>query len=153
VAASDWLGMSSSCRPANRGKFLIPGATEASREWGADRPSSRPESPSITVSESESLPRSDVSTLADVFAASDTPWERRGRDREEERRGDWMGERMRYRPDEFISSARRGWRAGWLAGLRLARRGGRIGLVALRTGRESVGGKRTAWSWGIECGR
>jgi len=148
VAARDWFGMSSSCRPANRGKFLFPGAIEASREWGGDNPSSRPESPSITVSESESLPRSEVSTLADVFAASDTPWERRGRDRDEERLGDWMGERMRYRPDEFITAVRRGW-LGWAAaGERRQNRPRRAEYAARERWREG-----TAWSLEeVECG-
>jgi len=121
-----------------------------SREWEVDELSSRPESPSMTVSESESLPRSEVSRLADVFAASDTPWERRGREREAERRGDWMGERMRYRwPDEFISSIPQR-----LAGSSAVGEDGSeesdSGCTVYGARERSRGGR--VWCWGLECG-
>jgi len=58
VAAMDCSGNVSSWSPANRGAWLV-GGMEVSRELGVDEPSC-PES-SMTVSESESLPTSEVS--------------------------------------------------------------------------------------------
>jgi hypothetical protein len=81
------------------------GGTEVSRDLGVEDPSC-PES-SIIVSESESLPRSEVSSV-DVCA---------GAVRRERCGGEVTGERMRYRwPDEFIF--RNGRSGGLLVGCR-----------------------------------